>query len=528
MTAPVEIELFEAPEAADAAPLVFSIAGSVATTVDPGNPVVSELRLSIGAPPVPPDGTQDAPDAGVVYLTFPWGAGPSALCSELEAQAITVTPDVDARHWTVVRGSSPSTGTYWMLGPPSGGGPEPGGTCGFVIGNIISQSAADLPPTLCFASCWHATGGTVDQVASPTFWRAVPLAITALEVSAPPTPGRSVKLAWRTTGATGCSLGDGAHDLPPVGELPITVEAPRTFELTATSSSGAVTTRRLRVAPPRGWTRLSHDPVVTQDGPIVLPTPAGVVCVQPSDGSLLASRDGRTWEPRPYGLPDRLLGAAGCRWNRSQVVIGGQPARTADAATTFVVRSRDGTTWSALPPAQWSQPAWHGCAAYAGLLWVLGGTGTGQAWSSPDGRTWTAPAAPPWTARVRPGIAVHDGALWLSGGLTSTTADAGAIADLWRLGFELTWEQHPAAPPWSGERALTLLASVSGRLHALVVPLGEAAAALWALTSELEWEPAGAGTPVRTNRLLGLRVGMTPFHGGLLVVTDAGSWWFSP
>lgn len=401
-----------------------------------------------------------------------------------------------------------------------------------MIGNIVSVSAARLPPTLCFASCWQSAGGTADQAWAPVFWRRVPLAIAAFECSpAAPTPAAPARLRWVTTGAAGCDLGPEFDDLPPSGELAIKLEdGPRTFALTAHApGSERTATRRLRVQLAAGWTALEHTPVVTQDGPILLRTAKGLVCLQPQDGGALESTDGRGWKRRALALPDRLVGSAGCSFGARLAVSGGIPESTATASAAFVATSADGEAWSTLTASAWPQRSWHASASFAGCLWAIGGlAATGGAVAdvqrSPDGRAWTDLGAASWAPRIRPGVAAHRDALWMIGGLTSAAPSANAFSDVWRLGFDLVWEQGPP-PPWTGTRAVTSLAAAGGRLYALLVPLGEESPQLWVLGPELEWEATGP-VPVRTERVLGLRVAMTAFHGGVLVVSDLGAWWY--
>jgi hypothetical protein len=533
MTA-VELEPLTGEAAVTAGALTFALFGTVETTVDPAQPVASELRLSIGAPPAAP-GDAGAVTTGVFYLTFRWGSDAGALCTELEAAAIVVTPDSDAEHWGVMRGSAPDVGPYWILTPPRDGGPAPGESCGFLIGNIVTASPADLPPTLCFASCWHATGGTIDETATPSFWRAVPLAISALESSpSAPTPGTPARLIWKTTGASGCRLEPGDEGaLPPSGELPFALDGPREFSLTATgSASGASVTRRLRVAPPQGWTQLTRGAVVSEDAPVLLALDNEVLCLQPQSGYVRASRDGRSWTRRALALPDRVSGAAGCVWAGGIAVTGGLPESTFDGSASIVATSRDGQAWTAATTSAFTQRSGHGAVSFAWRLWAIGGVGPlgvlSDVLSSPDGVSWSALGAPPWGARARPGLAVHGDALWLSGGLSTGTAAANAFTDVWQLGRALTWEQA-AVPPWNGARVATFLAVAGGRLHALLVPLGEGRAVqLWVLDPEPVWTLVSAAAPVTTRRLLAARIAMTAFGGGLLVTSDAGAWWYGP
>jgi hypothetical protein len=519
-------------ELAATLPLDCAFAGSVATTVDLAHPVVSSLQLALAAPP------GGAWPAGAISLTFPWGSGPGCLCGEGEASAIVVTPDAGARDWSVVRGSAPGVGIYWTLTPPAEL-PAPGSAAGFTIGNIISPSPPDLAPTRCFATCALVDGGDITATAAPAFWRSVPLAITSLEsVPAAPTPGGAATLRWAATGAAGCSLEPDEHDLPPSGELAFRTDRARTFRLVARATDGHGTvSRRLRVPLASGWTQLTRHPVVTGDGPILLRDGAGVVCLEPHAGTVAHSRDGRTWHTRSAGLPDRFIGAAGCRWRRGLALTGGVPASTALAWDTLALTADDrGEDWTTRTQAAGPARSWHGCAAYGGLLWLVGGRGAigdpmADVRTSPDGTTWTATATPAWSARIRPGLAVHGGALWLSGGLAGDLSCDGpgatAATDVWRLGFGQTWVAGPA-PPWTGVRAVTVLVASAGRLYALLVPIGEAPIQLWALHAELHWEQVSAAAPVRTDTLIGLRLAATAFGDGLLVVTDAGAWWWGP
>lgn len=129
MTA-VEPYTSDAQASVASAALTIALAGTIETTIDQSRPVLNALHLSIGNPPVPPGASQSAADVDPVYLTFPWGDDAASLCTDVEAQAITVTPDADAAGWTVVAGSAPSVGTYWTLTPPSSGARSPGARAG--------------------------------------------------------------------------------------------------------------------------------------------------------------------------------------------------------------------------------------------------------------------------------------------------------------------------------------------------------------------------------------------------------------
>ena len=488
--------------------------GTVRTTVDPGRPVTGELRLAIAQPAA----------GRAVYVTFPWGNAPGSLCTEAEAAAITVVADEDSGEWTVVRSSAPGVGYYWILTPPA----EPPSIAGFALDGIVSTSPADLPPTLCFASCSDGDA----ELPAPSFWREVPLAVATLEATpAAVTPRAPVRLSWTTTGARGCSLSAVGDDLPPAGRLGVRPTHAQTYRLIAHGGDGTATAeRKVRVEMAAGWTALTRDPVVLGDGPVLMQTETELLCVAPEAGVALASGDGRTWKRRALELPSRPWGAAGgALWNRL-LLLGGLPTDTANAAASLVLASTDGLSWAQLTT--WSTlRQWPGVAFYADRVFVLGGLGEGGAPlaivdTSCDGITWTATATPPWSPRVRPGVATLGDDLWLSGGLTGWGPGAGTIVDVWRLGFAGTWEQGPT-PPWNGERVLTRLAAVGARLYALTIPLGEAPVQLWALRERLSWELVDGATPVRSHRLLGARIEAMPFLDGLLVVSDAGAWWWS-
>jgi hypothetical protein len=490
--------------------------GAVKTTVDPARPVTGELRLAIAQPAA----------GEAVYVTFPWGDAPDSLCTEAEAAAITLVPDEDSRDWTVVRSSAPPAGYYWILTPPA----DPPEIAGFVFDGIVSTSPADLPPTLCFASC--ADGDTT--LPPPSFWREVPLAVAALDASPrAATPRTPVTLSWTTTGARGCSLDPGGDGLPPVGELEVRPAAAETYRLVARGADGASAVERaLRVEMATGWTQLTTEPVVLGDAPVLLQTGTEILCLQPEAGIALASIDGRTWERREPALPTRPWGAAGgALWDRL-LLLGGVPTDTADAGASVALASTDGRRWTELTAAAWSpQCRWPGVAFYGDRVFVLGGLGSagtplGTVQTSYDGATWTATPVPPWSPRVRPGVAALGEDLWLSGGLAGWGPGANTVVDVWRLGFGGTWEQGPP-PPWNGERALTRLAAVDGTLYALTIPLGEAPIQLWALREPLSWEPVDRAAPVRSSRLLGARVEVISFLGGVLVVSDRGAWWWN-
>ncbi len=513
-------------------PVAFELRGTVATTIDPSRAVINRLSLAIARPPAKPDGLGPGvlPGSEAVFVTFRWGGEPEALCTPSEAAAIVVTPDADSADWTVTRSSTPDGGHYWIL-EPDGPPLAPGATRGFVFDSVVSSSAPDLPPTLCFASCTYRDPTGAEYAACASFWRVVPLAVAVLQASPPAsTPRAPVTLTWSTTGARRCVLEPGEHDaLPPAGALDVRTERGQTYTLGAVSAEGVTATRTIEVGMVRGWSELTRQPVVSGDRPVLLDTGAELVCLQPEAGALLTSRDGRDWRPRPLTMPVAPWGAGGVGVDGRLILAGGVPIQTAAAGDSFVLSSADGRDWTTITSSAWSIACrWPGLAFYGDRLWALGGLSqsgpVATVATSGDGTTWTTSAAP-WAPRMRPGVACLGEEIWLGGGVTGAGPGAGVLTDIWRLGFAGTWQQGPA-PPWAAERVITRLAVVAGHLHALTIPLGEAPVALWALRAGLAWELLDGAAPIRSHRLLGARIEATSFFDGLLAVSDAGAWWW--
>ncbi len=516
-------------------PISFELRGAIATTVEPSRPVFNRLYLAVARPPIPPDGEASAvlPGIEVVFVTFQWGDGAGALCTLPEAEGIVVSADSDSADWTVTRSSAPDVGYYWILQPAKGPPLAPGDTRGFIFDRIVSISARDLPPTLCFASCAYRSPTGTQQFATASFWRSVPLSVSSLRASPQATTPRApVTISWTTTGARTCTMAPGDDDqLPPAGQVTVSPKHAQTYSLDALASDGRRASRTLRVPMASGWSELTRLPVVCADAPVLLEGDGEVLCLAPESGVLVSSPDGRDWRRQARPLPVRPWGAVGISAPGRLVLAGGVPVETAAAAGSFVLRSGNGRSWTVVTGQAWpEQRQWPGMAVHAGRLWVLGGliddTATASVAASADGMTWTAAPAP-WTPRVRPGVACLGEAIWLSGGLTTRGPGAGALSDLWRLGFDGVWTQGPV-PPWAGERVLTRLAVMAGRLHALTISLGEGPIALWALGEGLSWELLDAAAPVRSRRLLGARIEAIAFGDGLLVVSDAGAWWWGP
>jgi hypothetical protein len=115
--------------------------------------------------------------------------------------------------------------------------------------------------------------------------------------------------------------------------------------------------------------------------------------------------------------------------------------------------------WSSADGAHWEQataaaPWWpkRGLAALAfdGKLWVLGGDNEAvmlnDVWSSVDGANWEpVNLVAPWPGRAFHGAVVFDGKMWVFGG----RGNAGLLNDVWWSEDGANWTQATAEAPWA-------------------------------------------------------------------------------
>jgi hypothetical protein len=153
--------------------------------------------------------------------------------------------------------------------------------------------------------------------------------------------------------------------------------------------------------------------------------------------------DGVTWESVFYPVSKRYAhgsavfdaGAGEAMW-----VIGGT---TESTATKEVNSFKGGAIISKNNPDSFTAVWAHGCVAFAGKLWTIGGIindiATNEVQYSTDGATWshTIGQFPP---RSFPVCLVLGGKIWLIGG-----GGTAALNDVWSSADGLNWEQVTAA-----------------------------------------------------------------------------------
>lgn len=172
-----------------------------------------------------------------------------------------------------------------------------------------------------------------------------------------------------------------------------------------------------------------------------------------------SSSDGITWVQQatpPWG-PRAFMGVAVL--GNKLFVIGGIGSNAGETyGTNDVWYTTDGTTWtSTTTAAPWSKRYGHACTTFSAKLWIVGGeysntTAYTDVWSSTDGITWTqatttGPAnvsSASGAAGIGPTAISYNNLLWVIGGSTSGQVYNSADGITWSLvtgtaGFADAW-----------------------------------------------------------------------------------------
>lgn len=153
------------------------------------------------------------------------------------------------------------------------------------------------------------------------------------------------------------------------------------------------------------------------------------------------------------------------RFGHTSVVFGGKMwiiggSGVSGGIVNDVYYSTDGATWTqvladnAFPgPTQFTQRLGHSSVVFNGLMWVIGGLGTGNVelndvWSSPDGLTWTqVTASSAWDIRNFQQVVVFNDKMYLIGGDT-THPGVAYFNDVWSSDDGITWTLETASAPF--------------------------------------------------------------------------------
>ncbi|MGH9307833.1 MAG: hypothetical protein ACRD1U_00570, partial [Vicinamibacterales bacterium] len=112
--------------------------------------------------------------------------------------------------------------------------------------------------------------------------------------------------------------------------------------------------------------------------------------------------------------------------------------------------STDGADWRFDGLAPWSNHV-CGCVVFNDRMWIIGGYGNPDVWTSSDGLHWTlALARGPFGPRYKPYVVVHDGRIWLMGGFDLTNFSYTPLNDVWSSTDGVTWTRVLEHAPWEG------------------------------------------------------------------------------
>ncbi|TVQ20897.1 MAG: hypothetical protein EA383_17970 [Spirochaetaceae bacterium] len=134
------------------------------------------------------------------------------------------------------------------------------------------------------------------------------------------------------------------------------------------------------------------------------------------------------------------------------------------SGTRDVWSSSDGETWTRIvEAAEWSERGGHGALVFASpggeeRMWILGGSGGNEIWSSDNGEAWTeVRESADWSARTGFASLVFDNRMWVLGGLDIDGSSL--LNDVWSSSDGETWtritvEGTPWSPRWQHAAAV--------------------------------------------------------------------------
>lgn len=261
--------------------------------------------------------------------------------------------------------------------------------------------------------------------------------------------GAPVTLSWSTRYAlSGAITSDGA-----VYEIPQAIlngcsktyypRKPTQWSLHVTGQSDPPDRKLTVFVLPRGWAkRVMGFAPYAGEGPVLLGNSAGLTLLGgSSENAIFQTHDGVNWIQVGIANFPWRYDAAGCTLADKLWITGGL---SGNAAASDVWCSTDGLSWTqTTAKASWPGRSEHGCVAFSGKLWVIGGRDQNRqplndVWSSSDGVTWTlaAPSGARWSPRSGPAVAAFGGKLWLFGGLQG---DGSVACDMWNSSDGTTW-----------------------------------------------------------------------------------------
>jgi hypothetical protein len=113
--------------------------------------------------------------------------------------------------------------------------------------------------------------------------------------------------------------------------------------------------------------------------------------------------------------------------------------------------------------APWGARSGIQAVAFNGQMWVLGGSGYNDVWSSKDGLNWTqVTASAQWAARGAFGAAALNSQMWVIGGYSSL----GWLSDVWSSRDGAAWNKLTDTASW-GARPLFSAVPFNGQLWVL-------------------------------------------------------------
>jgi hypothetical protein len=176
------------------------------------------------------------------------------------------------------------------------------------------------------------------------------------------------------------------------------------------------------------------------------------------------------WTPRDgvgsFVFNDRIWQLGGWHWD----------VQTYPNVNRQIWSTTDGLDWRYDGLGPWGGTHVCGCVVFNNRMWIIGGAGVPDVWSSADGVQWTlALAQGPWGRRYKPYVVVHAGKIWLMGGFDLGDGSYRPFNDVWSSPDGITWTRVLEHAPWEAR----------GAIHGEVVFDGK----IWVIGGGQYWQP---------------------------------------
>jgi len=470
-----------------------------------------------------------------LYVYFPYGTTQGTLTDNALAASITLSPAEGNLTWDVVKQSSPSVGTNWILFPKLQAFLRPTESVAFRFTGIKTFNPA---PSLTHLRMKKQVTGYEVETDTTTLLSLVDAQpkILTFDLSQDNIPaGTTVNFSWTTWGAKNCTFAGQQGLAASVNAYPVFVLVGNTYRLEAYSASNksAFDQRTVHVLPveiksftavPAEGSRLG-EPVtlkwesfsaVTMDvqpevgtvcenaggcnagEAVVYPTVRTVYTLTATGGTSTVRATVVVF-PLPKGWLKTTSSAPWSTIGKPVLLTWGNELVFLAGGAANIYTSLEGTTWRTVSSsAPWGARTNAAGAVFNGgdgnKMWLTGGQdGTAvsaEIYSSADAKSgWTVVTSTPgWAARANHGCIFFSGKLWVIGG---SDGKGGGFNDVWNSTNGKDWTKVTEHAAWSPRWAFGL-AAFQSRLWMFGGQIGADAGSVvqevWSSTDGVTWK----------------------------------------